>query len=119
MKHLPTIRPLKQEEYEPLKEVAKADNHQLLFPTHIVRGDSGILGYASVCATPILNLWLDSKRVGAREGILVLNTIEQGLRMAGREAIVAPCAQESPFYQHIEKLGYECLGHTTLNLKKL
>lgn len=114
----PVIMPLRAEDVKPLKEVAKADNHTLLFPTHVIRRSGEVVGYCSMGGMPILNTWVHSERVRARESAMLLNVAENVMRATGSKAVVTPCSADSPFFPLMEKLGYSRMGQTTLNLKR-
>lgn len=116
--HFPRLKPISsREELEALERAAAADNHSVLAPTHLVVRGGDIVGYASIGGIPILNVWVDSQRVKARESAYLLNAAENVAAATGVRRILLPCSQESPFHPLIEKLGYTRLGVTSLNVK--
>jgi len=116
----PDVRPIvTAEEVEALKRAAAADGHQVLCPTHVVRVGGEIVGYGSICATPVVNVWLDSKRVKRRESLMLLSLCENLARDRRIASIVMPCAAASPFSPVMGALGFVRLGETVLWAKKL
>lgn len=113
------VRPLgSQTEVDQLVEAAKSDNHIVLFPTHAVWKGGEIVGYGSINNTPMVNVWLHSKRIAPRDSIQLLGIAEALASSQGLKHIVMPCADTSPFFPMMEKLGFERLGFTSLNVKR-
>lgn len=106
-------------ELEELKERAAEDQHRVVLATHLVRKDGKIVGYGSIAPAPIVNVWLDSKRVEAIESARLLRRLTDGLSFSGARHVLMPCADSSPFYPVMEKLGFERLGPTVLHVKGL
>jgi hypothetical protein len=105
-----------------LQAAAKADDHILFHPTHIAeRGpEKEILGYATIGAIPLVNVWFDSKRVKGRESATLMNMVENEAQRAGHHTICVPCWASSPLRPMIEKgLGYSYFGEAGLFLKTL
>ena len=102
-----------------LAAAAQRDNHVVLFPTHVFVKSGEIVGYGSVAAMPILNFWADSAKLGPADS---LRMIEQGEAVSshhGLRTVIVPCAENSPFAVHMERLGYTKLGTTVLYRKEL
>lgn len=115
-----TLRPLRPDELPALREAARADAHAVLWPTHVaVREDGRIVGYASVCATPVVQVWLDSREVKALETVRLLAQLEREVLPAGLRGYVMPCAQSSPFFPRMERLGFARLGECVWHYKPL
>ena len=113
------VRAIKsQAEYDALNAAARADNHIALFPTHAVWKGGKIVGYGSINATPMVNVWLSSKDLGPRDSVQLLGVAEALASNAGLSQIIMPCADSSPFFPMMEKLGFTRLGFTSLNVKK-
>jgi len=113
------VRPLKtQAEFDALDQAAKADNHIALYPTHAVWKSGEIIGYGSINATPMVNVWLHSQKLGPRDSVQLLGVAEALAANAGLSQIIMPCAQNSPFFPMMEKLGFSRLGFTSLNVKR-
>lgn len=102
-----------------LRAAARADEHALLFPTHVVSKGGDLVGYASLDATPIVNVWLDSKRVVALDSVRLLVAAEQRLHERGIRTYVMPCARTSPFFPHMGRLGFKLLGENVWFVKTL
>jgi hypothetical protein len=117
---LPRVVPISNpEELQILERVAASDNHRVIAPSHIVVKGGEIVGYGSIGQIPMVNVWLHSQRVKARESLALLNLAENIAALAGFKVICMPCAEDSPFLPFMERFGYESLGKSTFNLKKL
>jgi len=117
---LPWLRKISsKEEVAALAKVAAEDQHQIVGATHLAEKNGQIIGYASIGAITMLNVWADSKNVHARESAYLLNLAECTAAAMGLRTICLPCAAESPFLPYIDKLGYHRLGSATFNLKQL
>ena len=92
------ITQLKPAELEELLKLAAEDAHGVMYPTHVIRKEGKIVGYISICTTPLVNVWLDSKQVVARDSVQLLNTLENVMRMTGRESYI--------IFPNMERLGY-------------
>jgi hypothetical protein len=102
-----------------LQREAAADNHQALAPTHVmIRGDE-ILGYVSIAGMPMINFWAHSGKLHAGESLKMIETAEAVAQHEGCQLVCVPCAENSPFAQHMERLGFQKLGATVLYLKQL
>jgi hypothetical protein len=117
---LPLLRPLNTpEQLALLQEVAAQDNHTVVGATHLVWKDGQIAGYGSLGGIPVLNVWLDSRKVHARESLVLLNAAEAILANAGVRGVLMPCAENSPFKPYMQKLGYAELGETVMHIKQI
>jgi hypothetical protein len=113
------VRPIgSQAEFDHLVANAKTDDHVVLFPTHAVWKGGEIVGYGSINATPIVNVWLHSEKIGPRDSVQLLGVAEALATTQGLKQIIMPCAENSPFYPMMDKLGFHRLGFTSLNVKQ-
>lgn len=108
-----------QEQFEAVKAAAAADNHQVLAPTHAFRLGDTIVASASIGSVPTVHLWADSKSMNARRSLCCFRMVETFCQTLGYRAILVPCAENSPFYPFMPKLGFTRLGTSSLNLKAL
>lgn len=113
------ILPVKADQLSALGAFANADNHCVLYPTHLVTDAGSTIGYASVLATPIVNVWLDSKRVSALVSARLLGMLDQALRFSGQRGYVMPCSKDSPFFPHMGRLGFSVMGENVWHFKDL
>lgn len=111
--------PIRESDYPELQRRAALDNHGVWYPTHIVKKGGEISGYISICNTPIVNVWLDSKTIVARDSVQLLSTIENVMRMTGRCDYVMPCSKDSPFFNNMPRLGYSVMGENVWFHKNL
>jgi hypothetical protein len=103
-----------------LKDACAADDHVLFQPTHIMETGSDIIGSASIGAIPMVNLWLDSKKVKPRESAMLVNMVENTAAGMGFATICLPCWKSSPLRPFMERGGgYNYFGETGLFLKDL
>lgn len=102
-----------------LLRAAATDDHVVIAPSHIARQAGQIVGYASLGSIAVVNVWLDSRRVTAFDSLRLLRASEEEARRLGLKQYLMPCAHTSPFYPHMERLGFKRLGFTSLNWKGL
>lgn len=114
-----TIQPLHPEDIPVLQAAAAADRHGVLYPSDGVWKDGQLVGYASICTTPIVHVWLDSRRVTAIDSVRLLAQLDARLRAQGMSSYLMPCAKTSPFSPCMRRLGFVRLGETVLFDKNL
>jgi hypothetical protein len=102
-----------------LVEAAKADNHDVMFATHLIIKNDEIVGYMSICATPFVSTWFDSKKLKVFDTMRAIDQAEAIMRHLGVKHYVTPCAETSPLRGLMEKMGHEKTGETTLFKKGL
>jgi len=116
----PEVRPLATAaELAELQAAAEKDKHVVLFPTHVVRKAGEIVGYGSICAAPVMFVWLDTQRVKSRESMMLLAVAENLARAKGVATLLMPCAESSPFSPLMTSMGYNEIGKTVMYAKKL
>lgn len=108
-----------KEEVAELVEAAKLDNHALMFPSHIIRKGGRIAGYFSINRTPIINVWLSTTELKARDTVNLFGSMEMLAAESGLTKIIMPCAETSPLYPLMPHMGFANLGKTTINFKNL
>lgn len=110
------IEPLRSnEQLRELVAAANQDRHPVIGPTHVAIKAGRVVGYMGVI--PSVQVWVDTHQVKALDSLRLLREAEAVLRRAGIRRYVMPCAEHSPFYPHMERLGFTRLGFTSLNLK--
>lgn len=120
-----SIRPLStQQQFAALNEAAAADNHAVLFPSHVIQNaDGAIVGYFSLVRMPVVNVWTSTKETTAKETLHLLSAMDgmlADLLKANPDPTYAmPCAEDSPYFDLMEKMGYKKLGKTVMFLKTL
>lgn len=107
------------EELRELVLVASKDHHDVVFPTHTVKKNGELIGYAGIFSTPVLMWWLDSKKGTARDTLDLLKQIEDLARSRKVGRYVTICSQESPYFKHMNRLGYTKMGSTVMFQKEL
>lgn len=123
---LPLRQPRTQAEAQELQSVldalhvaAKADNHVVVSPTHVMVRGGQVVGYLSIGALPTVHCWFDSKHKHVLDSIKMIEHGETVGRERGLTSYAVACCEQSPFYAHMERLGYRKLGVTTLWVKDL
>jgi len=112
------IRQVRMGEVDGLRERAAEDDHVVLAPTHVVEKDGKIVGYLSIGAIPIVNVWMDSKQLGPRDSVAVLGQLDAVMDYAGQPTYFMPCDPSSPFHPVMEKLGFGSLMETEIFVRK-
>jgi hypothetical protein len=108
------------EQHAAVAAAARADNHALLAPTHAVKNDAGeVIGYVSICALPVVHVWMDTQRAGVRDSAAMLTQTEAILRDRSHGSYEMPCQESSPFYPYLAKAGFTDLGPCHLFHRKL
>jgi hypothetical protein len=106
-----------------LKELQRAaadDKHNVIVPTHIAEKDGRVIGYASIGALPLVNVWLDSKAGKPRDTLNLLNQVENEAYRQGHRTICMPCWNGSPLRPFMEtQFGYKHLMESGYYVKKL
>lgn len=102
---LPLIRPVTPEVLDRLVEAAAADGaHTVYFPTHVVMKRGEVVGYFGTL--PLVTFWMHSEKMTARESLHTISTLETLHSTNGVRLLAATCHTDSPFHQHMERLGY-------------
>lgn len=102
-----------------LRAAAAGDSHCVMWPTHVLQKDGETVGYVSVCSMPVVNVWVHSQKTSALENVRTLKAVEAALRANGITEYVMPCADDSPFFEKMQRLGFSKIGQTTLFVKRL
>jgi hypothetical protein len=116
------LRKIQPEEVHAVAAMARADQHELIAPSHVFTKDGQIVGYASIAQVPLVLPWFDTRKCKARDSLYFINACENLVAecMApNQELICVPFAAGSPFEPHIEHLGFVNMGKVNLTLKKV
>jgi hypothetical protein len=113
------IRRIRPEEVPELHALAANDRHVVLAPTHVVVKDGEIVGYLSIGAVPVVHVWMDSGAVQARDSLAVLSQLDAVMDHAGAPVYLMPCAKDSPYLPHMERMDFRELWDTTLFIKEV
>jgi hypothetical protein len=114
-----TLRLMQAEDRDALAKAAAEDEHVVVAPTHVIEKDGKIVGYASLGMVTVLNTWVHSRHVTARDSVMLLREGEKLLAKTGAKVVCLPVAPNSPFLPFVEKLGYTRLGWAGYNLKQI
>jgi len=116
-----TLQPLHLNELSALMAAAEADGHVLIHPTHVVRKNGDIVGYASLARVRMMFAWLDTHKLKGPESFrawrLAQEEIRQMQAQSGNQWPVAlPCSFDSPLLPFVERMGYLGIGDCRLHL---
>lgn len=115
----PTIRRiLSPTEVQELCAAAKADDHLVVSPSHILRKNGEVCGYFSA-QVPAVHIWASTKLMTAGDSMASIATMESLMDSAGHSSIIVPCNDQSPFFPLMERMGYTKLWPTVLFYKQL
>ena len=102
-----------------IAKLAKEDNDNMNIPTHaILKGDE-IVGGWNLCEVPMVLLWHDSKKVTAKDSLLLNALQESMLSQIGVQQSYIACNSHSPYYKHMHRFGFEPVWETNLFFKDL
>lgn len=117
---MPAIIPLlTPEQHERMRQAGAADNHKTGYFTDAVLRGQEIIGGFGIKAAPHVNWWMHSQKAHLRDSMQVMNTVEYAMRRLGHHELFVPVSKDSPYYPHMERLGYTAVGDYTLFQKGL
>lgn len=101
-----------KEELQELIDKAKEDKHGLFAPTFKVVKGGKISGYVSIGTPgfPVCVGWMSTKEVPKRDGLTIMNMVENHVFINGATGVIMPMPKVSPFYPLMEKMGYKNHG---------
>jgi hypothetical protein len=98
---------------------AKEDNHNLLFPSHLLRKNGDIVGAWSLAAIPLCLVWSHSKRISARDSFTFSGVMDTLMLERNFNFYLMACDSDSNYYPHMEQLGYKFVWPTNIFYKQL
>lgn len=114
-----TIEPIKSEEMMlDLEEVARGDQHGVLFATHVVKKGGEIIGYCSLFSMPMVNIWMHSQKTTARDSVQGLNLLDTLARCCGKPNYLMCCSKSSPYFNLMDRFGFANLWETVIFQRK-
>lgn len=117
---LPQVRAIRTEaELAAVRAAAAADAHGVVAATHLVTKGGEVVGYGSIGGLMLLNVWVATGQVRARESAYLLNLAENIARDRGAKGICVPCSPASPFSGYMAGMGYTELGLAKWHVKGL
>ena len=102
-------------ELEAVRDMAKADEHELVFPSFVLTKGSFPIGYVGV--TPAVMIWIDRSKAKARDSIQAMQLWESHLKCTGNRGMLLPATDQSELLPFLPKLGYLTLGKLNLFVK--
>lgn len=106
----PRIRQATPEDVPILQELAAADGHIVLSPTHVILKGEQMVGYVSSGSIPSVLVWMDTQRTAVRDSLAVENWFCNHLASIGARQLILPCTDKSPFQPFLKRVGYHSLG---------
>ncbi len=114
------LRPIQSpEELNKLISEANADKHLVINPTHIAVKGEEIIGHMSIFSMPIVAPWFHSQKCEAADSVRLIQQAETFMRMNGHKYYLVTIADDSPFREHMEKMGFSNPMPTNLMRKDL
>ena len=102
-----------------VSKLAEEDHDNMKIPTHAVMKGNDIVGGWNLCEVPMVLLWHHSKKVGAKDS-LILNQIQESmLSQKGVNQAFIACNSHSPYKNHMEHFGFEPVWPTNIFYKNL
>lgn len=120
-----SVRPITaQEQIVALNEEAAKDNHAVLFPSHVIQNaENKVVGYFSLARMPTVNVWTSTKETTAKESLHLLSCLDSlmadMLKTNPAPIYAMPCQEDSPYFELMEKMGFQKLGGTVMFVKNL
>jgi len=114
---LVTIRTV--EHAKAVMAAAAADAHQCIAPTHAMMRGEQVIGYLSLGGMPVVQAWFDSKSGHVRDSLNMIDTAEAIMATQGASSVALCCSEDSPFYPHLERLGFKPVMKTVLFVKPI
>lgn len=100
-----------------LQKNAAADNHGVLQSTHVIKKNGEIVGFLSIGAIPTVHMWMDSKKTGVKDSIVMEKFFMNECKKNGAKFVVVPVPSHSPYAPLMEKAGYHKLSYDQMWLK--
>jgi hypothetical protein len=113
------IEPFKHTDADALLQAAQSDGHRVLYPTNIIKQGEDIVGYVSVCATPIVTVWAHSKKIKVIQSVRLLQQLEDGMSAKGMNHYIMPCEKTSPYFPYMQKLGFVPFSENVWHFRNL
>jgi len=120
MSNLPRVIKINNQETTKLvSDLALADNDNMTMPTHAVLKGDEIVGGWNLCEVPMVLLWHDSKKVGAKDSIILNQIQESMLSQKGHSQAFIACNTHSPYHKHMNHFGFKPIWSTDIFFKDL
>ena len=117
---LPTVRRIvSEEERQAVVAAAMADSDNMHFPTHVVLKNNEIAGGWCLAGVPLVMMWNDSKRINARESLVLNNMVGAMMNDRGARTYFIACNDSSPYIGYMEKFGYRPVWPTNIFYRKV
>ncbi len=114
------VKPLESlEQLEQLNLAAAEDDHILIAPTHMIEKEGEPIGYVSINGMPMVHWWLHTQKGSAMDTLRIMVQLESEAAKMGINKYQLACADTSPYYPKMRKLGFTSLGDTTLFRKAI
>ena len=120
MSKIPKVRKIHDVDLKDLvAQKAKEDNDNMQFPTHAVIKDGEIVGGWNVGQIPLLMCWHDSKKVTAKDSMIINSTVESMMSHTGVNQWWMACNSNSPYMNFFEKFGHKLIWPTNIIHKEI
>ena len=117
---VPKVRKIQTiEELEAVREAAREDKDNMLYPSHIITKDDKIVGGWCLGTIPLVLVWNSKKLFSARDSLTQINTIDAIMDDRNNKRYIIACNSNSPYFDNMERLGYGKGWSTNLFSKKI
>ena len=100
-----------------VKEKALQDKHSMPFPTHAIIKEDKVIGGVCLGGIPLVTVWSDTQKVKSRDSLVISKIINSILNNNGINNYFIACDSHSPYFGHMEKLGYKYPWSTNIFFK--
>jgi hypothetical protein len=113
MSFVPKVRRIRNvQELSDVLALAREDNDGCSLPTHVIEKNNELVGCASIALVPVLMVWHHTKKIGPKESMQLKNTYDSIMEEKGINSYIILCNKNSPYNQHMKRLGYESVWET-------
>lgn len=114
----PALRPIRDaKDLELLRSKAEADAHHVIGPSFIFEKHGEIAGYVGINSLPHWHGWFDTQRILPRDSCMLVNQIENHVRLQGAKYLTWMLPTESPFCPIMGRMGYKHASTLKLGVK--
>ena len=120
MSRIPTLRKINDPKIkDAVAKAAKDDNDNMQMSSHVVLKNNEIVGGWQIAQMPLLLAWHHTKKVSAKDSMIINSAVESMMSSAGVNQYFMACNNHSPFMGHMEKFGFDPIWPTNIFYKQL
>ena len=114
------IRKIKdKEEFNYANKEAEKNGHSVPYATHVLYNKDGdVVGLWSLATMPVVLAWSHTDKMNKIDSIYSNETMAALMDEKGYSEFFIACEDNSPYYKHMSKFGYEDLNWNTSLFRK-